>query len=149
MYSGNHVLLSRTIGSDHPYAKYLRRVRSLFTEKWFDVGSELLEPGDERQLKIIKSNNKLSLDESCAEMLDLWIEKQPDASWDQLIEALSAPGIEMYSVASKIKSMLIKGNAFSFKCIIYVWCHYSCILIVVLFSIRLDGRPDIMVLVNY
>jgi len=81
----------------------------LFAEKWYDIGLELLEPTDEPQLRIIKSN-KLGKADSCAEMLDLWIDRQPNASWNQLIEALKAPGIELNSVASKIENMLIRSN---------------------------------------
>ena len=43
-------------------------------------------------------------------MLDLWIDKQPYASWNQLIDALRSPGVEMINVASKIEGMLIESN---------------------------------------
>ena len=43
---------SLLIGSDHPRLRYLNRVKSLFAEKWYDIGLELLEPGDEHQLKL-------------------------------------------------------------------------------------------------
>ena len=90
----------------------MKNVRSLFAEQWFDIGLELLEPEDEPQLRIVRSS-KLGTIECCAEMLELWIDRQANATWNQLIKALRAPGIEMYSVASTIKNMLIEGNAFS------------------------------------
>ena len=102
-----HVLsiITFVIGSDHPQLKYLNRIKSLFAEKWYDLGLELLEPGDEHQLRLIKSN-KLGKDESCREMLDLWTDRQPNASWNQLIDALRSPGVEMNNVASKIQNLL-------------------------------------------
>jgi len=72
-------------------------------------------------LRIIKSN-KLGKVECCAEMLELWIDRQRNATWNQLIKALRAPGIEMYHAAFEIESMLIEGNAFSN--ISYVSPHY-------------------------
>ncbi|XP_065918803.1 uncharacterized protein [Dysidea avara] len=95
--------------SDCPYGRYLKNVRALFAEKWYDIGLELLEPVDEPNLRIIKSN-RLGKVESCAEMLELWIDRQPNATWNQLIKALKAPGIELHSVAAKIGNMLIRPN---------------------------------------
>ena len=41
------------------------------------------------------------------EMLELWLSRQPDATWNQLIKALRAPGIELNSAASEIEGMLL------------------------------------------
>ena len=41
-------------------------------------------------------------------MFDLWLKKQPTASWDQLIEALRQPGIELGTLAGKIEQMLLQ-----------------------------------------
>ncbi|XP_065885365.1 glycylpeptide N-tetradecanoyltransferase-like isoform X2 [Dysidea avara] len=38
-------------------------------------------------------------------MLELWLHKQPKATWNQLIEALKAPGIELDDVASEIEGI--------------------------------------------
>jgi len=44
-------------------------------------------------------------------MLELWLNRQPNATWNQLIKALRAPGIELNNVASKIEKMLLsEGN---------------------------------------
>ena len=39
-------------------------------------------------------------------MFDLWLKKQPTASWNQLIEALRQPGIELDTLASNIEQIL-------------------------------------------
>ena len=42
-------------------------------------------------------------------MLELWLNRQPDATWNQLIEAVKAPGIELNNAASKIEGMLLSS----------------------------------------
>ena len=41
-------------GTDHPAFKYLRFVRDLIADRWYDIGLELLEQKDERAVNIIK-----------------------------------------------------------------------------------------------
>ena len=41
-------------GSDHPAFKYLRFVRDLIADRWYDIGLELLEQKDEKAVNIIK-----------------------------------------------------------------------------------------------
>ena len=81
--------------------------------KWRNIGVELLEKKDIEKLDIIKMNNAGDATECCGEMLQLWLRRQPKASWNQLIEVLRAPGIELNDVASKIERMLVsfvEGN---------------------------------------
>jgi len=54
-----------------------------------------------------KSGN---VSDACREMLELWVEKKPKATWNQLIEALRMPGIELNAVADKIEEMLELPN---------------------------------------
>jgi len=97
------------IGSQRPARKYLKDVRSLFAKNWYDVGLELLEPEDENKLDEIQTNKGGNVSECCTDMLHLWLQKQPYATWNQLIDALKSPGVEMFDVASKIEGML-KGK---------------------------------------
>ena len=99
-------MLCMIIGTDRPAFKNLRFVRELIADKWYDIGLELLEQKDERAVNVIKKNNAGNISECCIEMLELWLNRQPDATWNQLIEALRAPGIELNNVASQIEGML-------------------------------------------
>jgi len=42
-------------------------------------------------------------------MLELWHRTQPEATWNQLIKALRAPGITLNDVASKLEGMLLES----------------------------------------
>ena len=41
-------------------------------------------------------------------MFNLWLKKQPKASWNQLIEALRQPGTELSTVGSNIEQILLQ-----------------------------------------
>ena len=84
-------------------------MRDLITDRWYDIELELLEQKDEKAIKIILKNTG-DISECCTEMLDLWLTRLPDATWNQLIEALKAPGIELNDAASKIKGMLLPST---------------------------------------
>lgn len=90
-----------------------RHVRESIAIKWQEVGIELLKQNGEKALRIIKANNAGNASECCAEMLQLWLDRQPEATWNQLIEALRSPGVQLNDVACKIEGMLlptVKGN---------------------------------------
>ena len=99
------------VGTNRPTLKYLNRhVRPDIASKWHDVGVELLDEEDESALDAIKSNSSGDVDKYTAEMLQLWLRRKPDASWNQLIEALRAPSIKLETLALKIEGMLSKGT---------------------------------------
>ena len=91
-----------------------RHVKKLIADKWFDVGVELFEEDDIKHLSTIKSSNKGNAEGCCAVMLNLWHEKYPKATWNDLIESLNAPGVELNDRASRIKGMLLSpGNPYT------------------------------------
>ena len=101
------VLFDVFTGTDRPALKHLNRhVRPHITDKWHDIGVELLDVEDESALNTIKVNNPGDGHKCTAEMLQLWLEKKPDASWNQLIQALKAPIIKLEDLASKIEALL-------------------------------------------
>ena len=54
---------------------------------WKDLGLELLGTGSNDDLEVIKNNNT-DLRDRCSAMFQLWLDRQPTASWRQLIQAL-------------------------------------------------------------
>ena len=106
------------VGTDHPELKYLNRyVKPDIATKWKDVGVELLDVEDVPKLDIIKVNFSGDADKCTVEMLQLWLNKKSDASWNQLIEAFKAPGIGLEALASKIEGMLSKGMSICKICV--------------------------------
>ena len=95
------------IGTQRPSLRFLNQhVRDSVGLKWHDLGIELLDSKDVDKLDRIKANH-LSNHERCAEMFKLWLWK-PSASWNQLIEALRQPYIELDTLATKIERMLFQ-----------------------------------------
>jgi len=84
----------------------LRHVRKLIAPKWYDVGLELMEEKDVEELRVIKTDYDTNVSKACEEMLELWLRKKPESTWNQLIEAVKAPDIELNSAATKIEEML-------------------------------------------
>ena len=76
-------------------------------KNWHDLGIELLDP-DIEELEMIEAECSSDLNKCCHKMFQLWLKKQPTASWNQLIEALKQPGINLGTLACKIEQMLLK-----------------------------------------
>ena len=74
--------------------------------RWYDLGIELHHP-DVKELDTIEAGYS-DLNMRCTKMFQLWLNKQPTASWNQLIEALKQPGINLGALASQIEQMLSK-----------------------------------------
>ena len=84
-------------------------VLPLVATKWHDLGLELMDAciEDEQLLLEIKKNHAGACNECCREMFKLWIDIQAaSASWNQLIQALREPNLELTEVAVKIERML-------------------------------------------
>jgi len=98
------------LAQQYPSLKYLNRyVKKQVGSKWHDLGVELLEADDVATLDAIRSE-RLPDDSACTRMFTFWLNKQPTATWNQLIEALRQPGIELNDLATKIERMLLKTN---------------------------------------
>ena len=98
-----------SVGSERPSLKYLyRHVRDSVATKWKNIGIELLEDKDIEKLDTIRMNNSGNVIECCGEMLELWLRKQPEATWNQLLEALRSPAIQLNNIASELEEMLLE-----------------------------------------
>ena len=99
------------IGHHCPSLKYLNRhVKKPVGRKWYDLGIDLLEADDVVQLDRIQSEHSADFNTCCTKMFQLWLSKQPTASWNQLLDSLRQPGIELDHIAFKIKKMLLQSN---------------------------------------
>ena len=92
---------------DRPEIKYLnehvkQRVCASGSEKWFELGTELLDKKHIAALSAVKSD-VTECTARCSKMFELWLERQPEASWRHLIRALQQ--IHMNTLASDIEKL--------------------------------------------
>ena len=73
---------------------------------------ELFHKDDITQLDTIEASHPGDAETCCKKMLKLWVEKYPEATWNDLIESLKAPGVELRETASKIEGMLLPPGMF-------------------------------------
>ena len=74
---------------------------------WLDLGIQLLQKEDVIALQMIKSDVS-ECSERCSKMFNLWLDRQPKASWGNLIEALKL--IHQNKLASDIVDLLSIRN---------------------------------------
>ena len=98
------------VGTDRPKLKYLNYVKTDIATKWFDIGVALLDAGDEVVLNITKENFPGDAMKCTSEMFKLWLDRKPEASWNDLIRVLKNKNIKLKTLAKKIKTMLSKGT---------------------------------------
>ena len=103
-------------GSDRPSLKDLfKHVKTCIAPNWFEVGIELLDERLENKLRLLKAEHDKNFGEGCREMLQLWLDSDTNASWDQLIKTLEQPCINEGHLAEKIKQMLKSNGMFIIK----------------------------------
>ena len=93
------------IVSSKPTLKKLQQTKIITDvgSKWFELGIELLDEDQSTQLDIIKTNNN-EVTRRCGEMFLFWLNTHPNATWQNLVDALKAPGVELNDVAAKVET---------------------------------------------
>ena len=66
------------------------------TTKWFELGLELVD--DHKVLRVIETDHRNDSNTCCRVMFEKWLEKTPDASWEQLVTALNTIGMNTAAV---------------------------------------------------
>ena len=104
------------LAEDQPNIRYINRhVRSHICEAcdsspgmWKDLGIELMGQDSVADINAISVNNYGDIVGCCSSMFSLWLQKQPEASWKQLIDALI--NIKLNQLAAEIKKLLIPSE---------------------------------------
>ena len=73
-------------------------------EVWRDLGRELLGEEGEAELNIIVVNCHGNVIKCCSAMFSLWLERQSEASWRQLITALI--NVKLVALATNVEKLL-------------------------------------------
>ena len=71
---------------------------------WWNLGIVLLGQDGSTALDVIKANYRDDVTMCCSEMLKVWRERQTEANWNQLIDALLQ--VKLNRIAKDIKSSL-------------------------------------------
>lgn len=81
--------------------KLMRTEHIEIATKWFDLGLELVV--SHKVLKVIQADHRNDVETCCRLMFEKWLERTPDASWEQLVTALNNIGMKIAAdVVSKL-----------------------------------------------
>ena len=98
------------IGDEKPTIRLLQNfVIPKVSAKWHELGIELYKNSDVGQLEKFKKESPSDYTVGCTKMFKYWLETYTDVTWERLIRALKAPGIQLNAVALDIKEEVIKG----------------------------------------
>ena len=73
--------------------KHIMKYEAGVTTKWYDIGLELLCNDDVVVLNEIRTNYPTDVNKCCTEMFSEWLQRVPDARWNQLAQALKKVGL--------------------------------------------------------
>ena len=99
LYVFHHLVDSR------PTKKKLLELIPHVAPQWYELGIQLLNEDQEPHLDIIKADHGNNHVKSCTEMFWYWLKTHPKASWQQLINSLKSPAIQLHTVAANIEGM--------------------------------------------
>ena len=71
--------------------------------KWYELGIQLLNQPQLPKLDEIHKAYPNNLQRGCVEMLKYWLDITPGGTWDDLIHALRAPGLQLLTIADDVE----------------------------------------------
>ena len=75
-------------------------IHSKVASKWYDLGVKLL--GNTYEIDIIKYNYPNNAEACCTEMFKVWLQRDANASWSNLVSALRAPSMGLHVFAKEL-----------------------------------------------
>ena len=98
-------------GHHYPTPRQLQNILKPDTSglavRWYDLGTQLLTDDTVGTLDVIKADHPNDVSACCNKMFVKWLQLQPNATWSQLITALSNTG--MKTAAENVIKCLITG----------------------------------------
>jgi len=76
--------------------------------RWHELGIQLLDPSQEKDLDKIQLAYSNDFQQGCVEMVKYWLTNTSDATWDSLIYALKTPGLGLLAIVDDVE-VKIKG----------------------------------------
>ena len=94
-------------GSDRPTViEFNHHVRDEVAINWYELGINLMIPN--QQLSIIRKNYSQNVQMCCTKMFESWLQVDPTANWNKLIEALEK--INHITLAEEVRSSILQGT---------------------------------------
>ena len=78
------------------------RVVLKVASKWKDIAVQLLKPDQHHAINIVESDHPRNARECCKRIFEIWLDTTTDATWNQLITALTSPCVGLDYVASQL-----------------------------------------------
>ena len=94
------------LGTSAPSRKKLLEFIPHMAPHWYEIGIQLLNDNQEPQLDVIKSDYGNDHKQCCIQMLWYWLKANSKANWQQLLNSLRSPALELNAVASNIEAIL-------------------------------------------
>ena len=113
-------------------------VKDKVTQKWYDLGVQLLSTEPSKVLEMIKQDCPTNTGICCIRMFKHWLNVDVEASWDKLMAALEH--IDHTTLAENIrrKGFEVKGMCVCMHISIGKWLWY----VVLYLDVRHDLRPE-------
>ena len=73
---------------------------------WYELGIQLFSESQLARLNEFRTTYSNDHRAGCIQMLQYWLRFSPGATWDNLIDALRAPGLELSVVADEVEKEL-------------------------------------------
>ena len=97
-------MLFTTKDSSRPLLKdLLNIVVPKVANKWYPLGIQLLDDSQLPRLNGIRTTYANDQQGGCVEMLQHWLNITPEATWDNVMHALRAPGLELLFLADEVE----------------------------------------------
>ena len=91
-----------------PSKKKILDIIDYVAPHWYELGIQLLNEGQESRLDSIKSDNGSDSKKCCIQMFWYWLESHPEATWQDLLESLRSPALELRNTAATIEAKIGK-----------------------------------------
>ena len=119
-------IIINSLVSSKPTLKKLQQTKIITAvgSKWYELGIELLNEDQLTQLDIIRANNH-EVTRCCSELFRFWLSSHSTATWQNLVEALKAPGVELNDVAATVERHFNLNSSASQSSSMYTYvCSY-------------------------
>ena len=103
--------------------KLLDHVVTYVSPQWYVLGVKLFKEDQESHLDIIELDHVGDNKKCCIDMFWYWLNTNTSATWQQLIEALRSPAVELPVVAANLEEMLRGMIAFHTNMFITIVIH--------------------------